>query len=99
MDTIGEGFIEWSINVPRAAEYTLEFRYTYANEAVAVRPLDIFVNGSLVISKLPFTNTVVNSRWLTEKAVVRLKSGSSTLRAVTTGQAAADIDYVSVYPG
>lgn len=98
VQTPGESFIQWSINVPRVAEYTLEFRYSQAEEDITEKPLDLFVNGSLVISKLQFRNTAVNSRWLTEKAIVKLKEGSNILRVVTTGQAAADMDYVSVYP-
>ncbi|MEN8130314.1 MAG: carbohydrate-binding protein [Pseudomonadota bacterium] len=98
VDTIGEGFIEWRVGVPKPADYTLEFRYTYAQEGVPVRPLDILVNNKRVVSQLKFPNTIVSSRWLTEKAIVKLKSGSNTVRAVTTGHSSADMDYLSVTP-
>src|SRR5258705_205436 len=48
----GTGFVEWTVNVPTAGTYNLNFRY--GNGGTTDRPMAIAVNGTTVVSSMSF---------------------------------------------
>lgn len=93
-----EGSIQWDIVLgATGGDYALEFRYSLGGDDLN-RPLDIYVNDELAISKLRFVNTGSFTRWKTANAVVRLDPGLNKVKAVSTGSRGAFIDHLAVAP-
>ncbi|NJL30201.1 MAG: carbohydrate-binding protein [Phycisphaerales bacterium] len=85
-------YIEWTVDVPSAGNYALEF--IYANGAASNRPLEIKVNGNVVNSSLAFNPTGNWTTWLTSATTTALLEGANTIRATTTGSNGANVDYL-----
>jgi hypothetical protein len=75
-------YIEWTVTVPAAGQYNLQFRYGLAS---GNRPLRISVNGSVAVSSLSFPATGSFSTWSTVSTIVTLNSGANTVRATAIG--------------
>jgi hypothetical protein len=91
-------FLQLTVNA--AADGPVLLVFDYANGTTANRPMDIFVNGTLAASALPFQPTGAFSSWNTSNVTVTLRAGSNTVRAVsTTANGGPNLDYVDVVAG
>jgi glucose/arabinose dehydrogenase len=95
VDYAGESgtYIQWTVNVPVTGNYDLDFRY--ANNSNN-RPLDLAVNGSIVVDEFAFPRTNSWTNWLIVTTTVSLQSGVNTIRATTTGLSGPNVDHVVV---
>lgn len=90
---IGET-ITWNVDVEKAGNQSLSFRY--ANAGTAARPLNLMVNGSL-IRQIPFDVSGGWTNWiLTSAVVVPLQAGTNTIRLVSTMNNGPNVDYLYV---
>ena len=87
-------YIEWTISVPAAGNYTLDFRY--GNGSTTNRPLELRVNQAVVNSSLPFTPTASWTAWSISGTTVSLNSGVNTIRLTAIGSSGANIDSLTV---
>ncbi len=69
------GDITWTVNVPAASAYALEFRYATTEQADAA----VVVNGKTTLS-LPMWSTSSRNVWAWDQIAVELKSGANTLK-------------------
>lgn len=91
-------YIEWTVNVPSSGTYTLSFRF--ANGTTTNRPVDIYVNGSRVITGLAFNGTGSWTTWSTQTVNVSLNSGSNKIRAIaTTSNGGPNMDKLDISGG
>ena len=91
-------YVEWTVNVASSGNYNLTFRY--ANGSTTNRSLDIYVNGSKVISNLAFNGTGAWATWGTQTANVSLNSGSNKIRATaTTSNGGPNMDKLDISGG
>ncbi|WP_397351760.1 carbohydrate-binding protein [Paenibacillus xylanexedens] len=58
--------------------------------------LDVYVNGSLALSNVPFEATGSGSTWKDKSIQVPMVNGTSTLKLVTTGTGGPNIDNINV---
>lgn len=72
-------YVEWTVNLASSGSYGITFRY--ANGTSDNRAIDIYVNGSRVISNLAFNGTGAWNSWSTKTVNVNLNSGSNKIRA------------------
>ncbi|PXV95643.1 alpha-L-arabinofuranosidase [Lachnotalea glycerini] len=86
--------IQWN-NVYCAYDGTKNVKFRYALEKGA-RNLDVYVNGAKVSSDVSFEATGSWSTWGEKTIQVALKSGSNTLKVVTTGTEGPNIDSITV---
>lgn len=88
------GFIQWHMDVERAGNYKLEFRY--ANGAGDSRPGDIRINDQSV-TNLNFGPTGGWDRWQTDSATVYFAQGENRIRLTGTGaNGGANIDSLAI---
>ncbi len=87
-------YIEWTIDVPSAGNYVLEFRY--ANGGDTDRPLEIKVNGTVKESSHSFISTGGWTNWSTTKITTALNVGFNTIRTTATGSSGGNLDYLRV---
>ncbi|HEV2784349.1 MAG TPA: glycosyl hydrolase family 28 protein [Actinophytocola sp.] len=86
---------EWTVNREAAGGATL--RFGFANGTTVNRPMDIFVNGTLVADELAFNPTGAWTTWQTQSITAALTAGANTIRAVsTTANGGPNLDYVDV---
>jgi hypothetical protein len=87
-------FIQWSVNVPAAGQYTLAFRY--ANGTSKDRPLQISVNGFTTEASKSFPSTTLWTTWSEVSSTVSLVRGTNTIRATCIGSSGGNIDNLTV---
>jgi hypothetical protein len=75
----GTGYVEWTVNVPTAGTYALNFRY--GNGGTTDRPMAIAVNGTTVVSSMSFPSTSTWTNWLVRTQNVSLPAGTVKIRA------------------
>lgn len=86
---------EWTVNRETAGTATL--RFGFANGTTVNRPMDLFVNGTLVADELAFNPTGAWTTWQTTSITAPLVAGANTIRAVsTTANGGPNLDYVDV---
>jgi polygalacturonase len=86
---------EWTVNRDAAGNATL--RFGFANGTTANRPMDIFVNGTLVADDLAFNPTGAWTTWQTQSITAALSAGANTIRAASTVDTGGpNLDYVEV---
>lgn len=86
--------IQWnSIYCAVAGTKNVKFRYALAS---GTRNLDVYVNGTKVISNTSFSATGGWSTWVEKTIQVPMNSGNNTLRVVTTGTEGPNIDSITV---
>ena len=87
-------YIEWTVNTDNAGQYFLHFRYALGN---ADRPLEISVNGQVVVGSQSFPSTGGWTNWdITEDIMVNLVEGNNIIRAEAIGSSGANVDYLEV---
>jgi len=89
-------YVQWSINVPAAGSYRLEFRY--ANNGGSNRPLALTVNGVSITTSLAFAATSAWTTWELSSRDVTLQAGTNTIRlAIPSGASSGpNVDWLRV---
>lgn len=89
-------WIEFTVDVPLAGEYTLAFRY--AHGGTDPRPAEIKINDTVVVESLAFDPTGAFTNWGVTSTKVALEAGTHKIRV--TGIAAgggANIDHLRIH--
>ncbi|WP_405152532.1 carbohydrate-binding protein [Paenibacillus sp. FSL K6-0108] len=86
--------IQWNaINNTITGTKNVKFRYALES---GTRNLDIFVNGTKVISNEPFPATGSWSTWSEKTIQVPMNMGTNTIKVVTTGTEGPNVDNITV---
>lgn len=86
--------IQWNgINCAVTGTKNVKFRYALQS---GTRNLDVYVNGTKVISNASFTATGGWGTWGEKTIQVPMNSGTNTLKVVTTGSEGPNIDRIEV---
>ncbi|WP_150271875.1 carbohydrate-binding protein [Paenibacillus tepidiphilus] len=86
--------IQWnSIYCATASTKYVKFRYALAS---GTRNLDVYVNGTKVITNLAFAETGSWTTWGEKTIQVPMNVGNNTLKVVTTGADGPNIDSIAV---
>ena len=91
--TSGE-YVEITVNVGAAGNYTLDFRYALSSGA---RTMSLTVNGASGGST-GFASTGSWTNWATVTKLLPLVAGANTVRVTSTGQSGPNIDSLTVRP-
>ena len=86
--------IQWN-SVYCAVAGTKNLKFRYALES-GTRNLDVYVNGSKVISNAAFTATGAWSSWAEKTVQVPMNVGNNTVKVVTTGTEGPNVDSINV---
>ena len=86
-------FIEWTVNVPEAGLYQLEYRYALA---AGNRPLRIDINNLLATASLAFPASGSWTTWRTVTMNATLNAGNNTIRATSIGFSGANMDHLNI---
>ena len=86
-------YIKWTVTVPAAGDYELSFRYALPSGS---RPLDLRVNGTLVVASLPFPSTTSWTIWRNVISNQPLKDGVNEIMLTSNGANGANIDELVV---
>jgi uncharacterized delta-60 repeat protein len=86
--------VEWTYNSPAAGTRTLSFRY--ANGGATDRPLELRVNGAVIVPRLGFAPTGSFSVWKTVSVTVQVAQGANKIRLTSIGSNGANIDNVKI---
>lgn len=90
-------YVEWTVNVPSAGNYKLDFRF--ANGGTADRPADVSVNGTVVQAGQSFVATGAWTTWSDVVVTKALVAGTNKIRlTATTANGTANIDKLTVSP-
>jgi glucose/arabinose dehydrogenase len=99
----GKGFVDfransgehlnWLIRSKNAGECSLSFRYALAG---GNRPLQLKVNGKVIIKALPFVSTGSWTNWKTLTTTASLKAGVNDIRLESTGSSGPNIDNLTI---
>lgn len=87
-------YIEWTVSVPAAGSYTLDFRY--GNGGTTNRPLELRVNQIVVNGSLAFPSTGTWTNWTISSAPVSLNAGTNVIRLTAIGSSGSNIDSLTV---
>jgi len=94
-DNLVGSYVQWTVSVPAAGPVSVAFRY--ANGTTTNRPMDIRVNGALVVTGKAFNGTGNWDTWATTSVTVTLNGGTNTIRATaTTSNGGPNVDYINV---
>lgn len=86
--------VQWnSINCAVTGTKNVKFRYALDS---GTRNLDVYVNGTKVISNAAFTATGSWTTWGEKTIQVPMNSGINTLKVVTTGTEGPNVDSINV---
>lgn len=86
--------IQWNaINNVITGTKNVKFRYALES---GTRNLDIYVNGTKVISNEPFPATGSWSTWSEKTIQVPMNAGTNTIKVVTTGTEGPNVDNITV---
>ncbi|UPK41363.1 carbohydrate-binding protein [Paenibacillus pabuli] len=86
--------IQWNaINNTITGTKNVKFRYALES---GTRNLDIFVNGTKVISNEPFPATGSWSTWSEKTIQIPMNMGTNTIKVVTTGTEGPNVDNITV---
>lgn len=86
-------FIKWTVTVPTAGNYELSFRYGLGNTA---RPLQLKVNGTVVVASLAFPSTTLWSNWQYVTSIQTLNAGTNEIQLTSIGSNGGNIDELQV---
>ncbi|MGL5112560.1 MAG: Ig-like domain-containing protein, partial [Flavobacterium sp.] len=85
--------IKWTVTVPTAGNYELNFRYGLGNLA---RPLQLKVNGTVVVASLSFPSTTLWSNWQNATSTQALNAGINEIQLTSIGSNGGNIDELQV---
>ncbi|MGK7912589.1 MAG: heparin lyase I family protein, partial [Synechococcus sp.] len=87
--------IEWTIDVPKAGRYRLDWRYSQGDK-VSRSPLQLVVNGKTDRYSPKFSSTGGWNNWRLDRDTVYLKKGSNKVRLRASGKTQVNIDSLNV---
>ncbi|TMR96334.1 glycosyl hydrolase family 28 protein [Nonomuraea basaltis] len=94
-DNVAGSSVEFTVNATSAGTATLTFRY--ANGTTASRPMDIAVNGAVVVTAKAFPGTGSWATWQSTSVSASLTAGPNTIRATAaTVGGGPNLDYLEV---
>ncbi|MFI7705249.1 glycosyl hydrolase family 28 protein [Nonomuraea sp. NPDC049480] len=94
-DNVAGSSVEFAVNATSAGTATLTFRY--ANGTTASRPMDIAVNGAVVVTAKAFPGTGSWATWQSTSVSAPLTAGPNTVRATAaTAGGGPNLDYLEV---
>ncbi|MGW1976294.1 carbohydrate-binding protein [Streptomyces sp. NPDC001889] len=86
-------YVEWSVESATARDASVTLRY--ANGTADGRPMDLSVNGSVVVANRPFNGTGAWTTWADATLTVPLEAGTNTVRVTaTTAGGAPNLDFL-----
>ena len=85
--------LNWLIQTKSAGGHTLIFRYALIDGS---RPLQLKVNGKVIIKTLPFASTGSWTNWKTLTTTASLKAGVNDIRLESTGASGPNIDNLTL---
>ncbi len=85
--------MKWTVTVPTAGNYELSFRYGLGNSA---RPLQLKVNGIVVVASLAFPSTTLWSNWQNVISIQALNAGTNEIQLASIGSNGGNIDELVV---
>ncbi|MBR6386466.1 MAG: carbohydrate-binding protein [Ruminococcus sp.] len=95
LDNKTGSYIEFTVDVPEAGNYKIDFRY--ANGTEVSRPMQIIANDSDTAYYIDFKGTELWTKWDNQYAVVPLTAGKNKIKAVSTTETGGpNIDYIDV---
>ncbi len=83
-------FAEFTVNAPAAGWFMLKFRY--ANGGTTNRPLQLKVNGTVVVASLAFSSTGSFATWSVSSSAANLIAGANKIRLTTIGSNGPNLD-------
>ncbi|HYF66975.1 MAG TPA: chitobiase/beta-hexosaminidase C-terminal domain-containing protein [Ohtaekwangia sp.] len=86
-------YLQWNFSVPSAGLYTLQFRYALPT---GNRPLQVMVNGVIVMADRAFPGTGAWTTWAVVDASVSLNAGNNTVRITDIGYSGPNVDHMRV---
>lgn len=88
-------YVEWTVEVPEAGNYQVDFRY--ANGTDADRVTKLTVNGAKECYYMSFLGTGAWTTWATNSVVLELKAGTNKIKAyATTANGGPNMDYIEL---
>lgn len=87
-------YIEWTVNAAAARSFYLQFRY--ANGGSTNRPLELKVNGTVIVPSLAFPTTGSWATWAISSSTVNLIAGDNKIRLTTIGSNGPNMDNLVV---
>jgi glucose/arabinose dehydrogenase len=87
-------YIEWTVTVPGAGPYKIDFRYS--NGGSKDRPLEIRINNIVTEGSKAFPVTGGWANWSTVSSTVNLNAGTNKIKATTVGMSGGNVDYIVV---
>jgi hypothetical protein len=85
--------LNWLIQTKSAGGHTLIFRYALTDSS---RPLQLKVNGKVIIKALPFASTGSWTNWKALTTTASLKAGVNDIRLESTGSSGPNIDNLTI---
>ena len=85
--------LNWIIQTKNAGECALSFRYALADGR---RPLQLKVNGKVIIKALPFVSTGSWTSWESISTNTPLKAGLNEIRLESTGASGPNVDSLTI---
>ena len=86
-------YLNWLIQTKKAGEFALSFRYALADGR---RPLQLKVNGKVIIKTLPFVSTGSWTSWKFISANAPFKAGLNEIRLESTGASGPNVDSLTI---
>lgn len=86
-------YIKWTVTVPAEGNYELSFRYALLSGS---RPLDLKVNGTVVVTSLPFPSTTSWSIWRNVVSNQTLRAGVNEIIITSNGVNGGNFDELVV---
>lgn len=88
-------FVEWTVTIPTAGTYSLDFRF--ANGNAPDRKADLRINGALTQAGLSFPTTGAFTTWSDVAVAQALVAGTNIIRlTATTANGCANLDKLTV---
>jgi hypothetical protein len=87
-------YIEWTVSVPAAGSYNLSFKYAFGGGSS--RPLQISINGNVLVPSLDFPATGSTAVYRTVSIPVTLLDDINTIRATAIGASGGNMDSLTV---
>ena len=86
-------YVKWTVTVPTAGNYELSFRYALPTGS---RPLDLRINGTLVVASMPFPATGTWTTWQNVMSNQTLTAGVNEIMLTSNGANGGNIDELVV---
>jgi hypothetical protein len=91
-------WVEWQVTAAQAGPAAVAVRF--ANGTTTSRPMDVTVNGALVLDDFPFPSTSTWTGWTTTSMTLNLGAGANSIRLTSsTAGGGPNLDYLEVGSG